>query len=73
MHHAIICNDACGPHFYDLYVMNGCNTGWTSSTAVFGVTYENDTGIGGAPRASTFFTGATHFTVAEVEVFEISN
>jgi hypothetical protein len=40
---------------------------------MFGFTYVNDTGKGGVSPSSTFFTGSGHFSVKEIEVFEIGN
>jgi hypothetical protein len=62
-HRAIICNDGCGPFF------QASNTTPRSYTRKVGMTYENETGLGGGTKENTFFTGAPHFTVAEVEDF----
>jgi hypothetical protein len=64
---AIRCNSDGGPHFWDIYVFNNCNTN-TSSGTYLGYSYTNNTGLDG----KTFFTGSDRFQVKEIEVFEIS-
>jgi hypothetical protein len=70
---AIACYLAYGPIFgkgeYDdgIRVCDNCNMN-TSSSTVFGHSYENDTGIDG----NQVFTGEQHFTVKDREVFQFS-
>jgi hypothetical protein len=63
---AIFCDSNWSPHFYDLCVLDNCNSNsnnWTN----FGHNYTNDTGLDG----SIFFAGSPDFRVKEIEVFEI--
>jgi hypothetical protein len=48
-------------------VSGGCNANAVSFANNFGQAYVNNTRQDG----KTFFAGATHFTVQEIEVFEI--
>jgi hypothetical protein len=71
---AIFCSPAYGPAFgngFDLAVSDQSNTHTTSYAHMFGYTYANDTGKGGASPSSTFLAGSGHFSVKEVEVFEV--
>jgi hypothetical protein len=64
---AIANSSAWGPHFCDIAVSRGCNANALSFANNFGQAYVNDTGQDG----KTFFAGVTHFTVQEIEVFEV--
>jgi TPR repeat protein len=64
---AIAKSSAWGPNFCDIGVSGGCNANARSFANSFGHAYTNDTGQGG----KSFFAGAAHFTVQEVEVFEV--
>jgi hypothetical protein len=67
--HAIECETASGPRFWDIDIANNCNTK-SASWTWFGKsnsTYINDSRMEG----ETFLTGAKHFRVKEIEVFEI--
>jgi hypothetical protein len=66
---AIYCSSTRGPHFWDIYVSDNCNTNTQRGTRWFGCNYTNDTDLDG----KTFFTGSTKFQVKEIEVFEITN
>jgi hypothetical protein len=71
-HRAIYCGSGYGPIFgeaNDIGVTDKCNESGQSFSGGFGDTYTNDTGLSGR----TFFTGSPNFTVAEIEVFEISD
>jgi hypothetical protein len=65
---AINCACSWGPHFWDIAVSDNCNADTLSSTYL-GLSYANDTGQNGP----TLFTGSPHFTVKEIEVFEITD
>jgi hypothetical protein len=65
---AIICNMEWGPRYGGIRVEDNCNTNMNSSTYL-GDAYVNDTGLDG----QTFFTGAEHFQVKEIEVFELAS
>jgi hypothetical protein len=67
---AIACEYSWGPTFGegDLFISSNANSQEYSYTRYFGDTYENPTGFPG----SNFFTGRTHFTAADIEVFEVS-
>jgi hypothetical protein len=67
MDQAICCTMKRGPNFYDVGVLDNCNTNTASFTYPFGSHYTNDTGLNG----NTFFTGSGRFQVKESEVFEI--
>jgi hypothetical protein len=58
----------CGPHFVDMCICNNCNA-IAHSWSDVGHSSANDTGLDG----NTVFTGSYHFTVKEVEVFEITD
>jgi hypothetical protein len=63
-----------GPAFgngFDLSISNDSNKHVNSYAHMFGYTYANETGKGGQAPAATFFTGAGHFAVKDVEVFEV--
>jgi hypothetical protein len=66
---AILCYVSTRPVFRDIRVSNLGNTNSRSYTSAFGDSYANDTGLDGKP----FFTGSQHFTVKEIEVFEITD
>jgi hypothetical protein len=66
---AIECNSSWGPAFYNIGVGSYCNANTASSTYAYGSSYANDTGLDG----NTFFTGSTHFSVKEIEVFEVTD
>jgi hypothetical protein len=66
---AIYVGSWSGPYFYDIVVWNDCNRNASSSASGFGNWYRNDTGL----DRETFFTGSPHFTVKEIEVFEITD
>jgi hypothetical protein len=66
---AIGCGSAWGPHFRDIGVDDNCHANTNSCTYLFGDSYANDTGLAEA----TFLTGSGHFTVKEIEVFEITD
>jgi hypothetical protein len=64
-----ICSIAnCGPHFYDICVLDNCNANTDSENFGFGTIYTDDTGLDG----DTFFTGSDYFQVKEIEVFELT-
>jgi hypothetical protein len=65
---AIVCDSAWGPCFGDIVVTSNCNSTIDNYTIGFGSSYVNDTGI----DKSVFFSGLWHFTVKEIEVFEIT-
>jgi hypothetical protein len=65
---AIVCDSGWGPCFADIVVTGNCNATIDNYTIGFGSSYINDTGI----ERSIFFTGFWHFTVKEIEVFEIN-
>jgi hypothetical protein len=63
--HAICCNFGWSPAFW-----RGCDIAHNNSFALgFGMSYTNNTGR----ESNGFFTGSTHFTVKEIEVFEITD
>jgi hypothetical protein len=71
----IFCNTSGGPEFGmgangygDLAIRGTCNESTKSSTALGG-SYVNDTGL----KCRMVFTGAEHFTVKEIEIFEITD
>jgi hypothetical protein len=64
---AIVCISSCGPHFHDICVRDNCTANTNSYTSL-GEYYANGT----RPNERTFFTGSGHFTVKEIEVFEIT-
>jgi hypothetical protein len=66
---AIWCSSSRGPCFWDFGIWDNSNTNVRSYTNSFGAWYENLTGL----RGGTFLAGATHFTVKEIEVFEITD
>jgi hypothetical protein len=74
---AINCHSGWGPRFCDISIYDHCNvddpSSFRSTTHFFGTTYVNDTGLGGVPPHSTFFTGSEFFEVKEIEVFEITD
>jgi hypothetical protein len=63
---AIVCSSLWGPHFWDIFVPDGCNVKW--GWIGLGDTYANDTHL---PR-DTVLTGSRNFTVKEIEVFQIT-
>jgi hypothetical protein len=63
---AIVCNSEWGPDFWNIYVADQCNDNMDSGSYL-GSSYVNDTGVDG----NTFFTGAKHFQVKEIEVIEV--
>jgi hypothetical protein len=68
---AIWCDSGCGPHFGhgEIVVGSGnCNANTYSGTSL-GYAYANDTALDGR----TVFTGSFHFTVKEIEVFDIAD
>jgi hypothetical protein len=70
-HKAINCFSWRGPGFgsgCDLFVANHCNLNAQSATSL-GSSYVNNTGIDG----ETVLAGAHCFTVAEIEVFELTD
>jgi hypothetical protein len=67
--YAILCNSSYGPVFgngHTLSVWDQCHTS-NSSYSNFGSAYPNDTGIAG----NQVLAGTQHFTVEEIEVFEV--
>ena len=63
---AIRCHPGNGPAFgagHDLFISNNANAN-TSTRSRLGHTYERP-----PARQETFFTGSTHFTVTDYEVF----
>jgi hypothetical protein len=65
---ALFCAASWGPCFNeDLTVSDACDSWTESSTANFGTCYTNNTGRYG----DSVFTGSPHFTVEEIEVFQI--
>jgi hypothetical protein len=66
---AIYCGSDRGPTFgsHSIYVANDSNSNNSSYTDL-GNSYVNDTGING----EQVFTGESHFTVQEIEVFSIN-
>jgi hypothetical protein len=73
---AIYCLPTLGPAFgngFDLSISDNSNVHTNSYAHMFGFTYTNDTGKGGTSPASTFFAGAGHFRLKEVEVFEVAD
>jgi hypothetical protein len=66
---AIYCSSDSGPQLLDIDICNLCNTETRNSTESFGYRCVNDTGLDG----KTFFTGSSHFTVKEIEVFELTD
>jgi hypothetical protein len=66
---AICSGPAYGPTFgggHDIYICPQCSTS-NQNYANFGHSYENGTGLDG----TTFLAGSYHFTVQELEVFEL--
>jgi hypothetical protein len=63
---AILCWSGRGPSFRDISV-SGNRT--DSYTELFGCNYTNDTGV----KGKTVLTGSEHFTVKEIEVFDITD
>jgi hypothetical protein len=53
----------------DIWIAENCTQNNHSSTGTFGQKYQNDSGYDGR----TFFTGAEHFTVREMEVFAVTD
>jgi hypothetical protein len=71
MERAIYCDASRGPAFGspgDIRIHDNCNQN-TDSFTDLGNTYLNDTRLEG----KIAFTGALHFTVSEIEVFEVSD
>jgi hypothetical protein len=68
-HHASECMPDWGPRFWDFDIADRCNASAESWCDIFGQTYNNDTGLNGR----TFFTGARHFQVKEIEVFQVTD
>jgi hypothetical protein len=69
--YAIYCHSERGPAFGNgcLFVLNNCNANAYSYTTYFGVEYDSVHG----GREADFLTGSKHFTVKEMEVFEITD
>jgi hypothetical protein len=68
---SIYCGADYGPTFgggHDIHVCDQCNSSRNSYTNFDNNTYNNDTGL----NRTTVFTGAYHFTVGEIEVFELT-
>jgi hypothetical protein len=70
---AIYCASNFGPSFGGVVVVNDCNANTRNYTQYFGISYTNDTGLGGKSPNCTFFTGSKNFQVKEIEVFEITD
>jgi hypothetical protein len=68
MESAIYCASTLGPSFSDIVVSNQCNHNSESGTFL-GRSYTNDTALSG----KYLFTDSDHFTVKEIEVFEIAD
>jgi hypothetical protein len=63
----LFCGSSYGPVFgHDIIVYGNCNAN-TGSQSSLGCSYENDTGLDG----ETVFAGSNHFTVKEIQVFEV--
>jgi hypothetical protein len=62
---AIRCDSSYGSHFRDLCLSDNCNA---NPGSFLGRSYANDTDLQG----TTVLTGSLHFTVKEVEVFEVT-
>jgi hypothetical protein len=56
-----------GPHFLDLGISDHCNVNSASFADFSRGSYRNDTGQEG----KVLFAGSAHFTVHEIEVFEM--
>jgi hypothetical protein len=71
-HMAIICVPPSvgrwGPHFRDIFISDNCNAS-TDSFSDLGGSYANDTRL----RGETVLTGSKHFTVKEIEIFEVAD
>jgi hypothetical protein len=66
---AIFCQaDRC-PNFFDICVLDECNTRTDNMVTLFGSHYTNGTGQDG----HTFLAGSMNFQVKEIEVFEITD
>jgi hypothetical protein len=65
---AIRCDSCWAPDFYDIHVSESYNAKARSYSSL-GCTYANDTDLDG----NTVLTGSCHFTVKEIEVFEIAD
>jgi hypothetical protein len=66
---AIYCRPEYGPTFgggHDIGIYDQCDSS-TRNCTYFDYSYKNDTGV----TNETVFTGATTFTVREIEVFEM--
>jgi hypothetical protein len=59
---------SCGPYFCDIYVDDHCNANTDSYTGL-GYFYANETRLDG----TAVLTDSPHFTVKEIEVFEITS
>jgi hypothetical protein len=66
---AIWCDPTYGPNFWDIEIGGVRFATCTGSTAAFGSTYVNDTGLVG----ETVLAGSPRFTVKEIEIFEIDD
>jgi hypothetical protein len=64
---AIACGAAWGPYFCDIGVSDRCNANSDSFADLLGTHYGSNIGS----DMMTFLTGSRHFTVQEIEVFEI--
>jgi hypothetical protein len=69
--YAIDCDARHGPDFFDVRVCDDCHASAESVTSTFGMTYRNDTNMGGPLRRGAFLTGSENFRVKEIEVFEL--
>jgi hypothetical protein len=69
--YAIYSHSKHGPDFGDncLSVLDNSNASTNSRTGYFGDQYDSISGR----REGDFLTGSTHFTVKEIEVFEITD
>jgi hypothetical protein len=72
LRYAIYCDAEWGPTFGGGFcVMDECNQNQESFTKFFGNGYHNPGDRCGTFGENTFFTGNPHFTVKEIEIFEI--
>jgi hypothetical protein len=51
--------------------MDKCNENTESFAKYFGNAYQNPNSVGGTIGQNKFLTGDLHFTVREIEIFEI--
>jgi hypothetical protein len=68
-HAAIMCDSRQGPIFGCgcIYVSDNCNANRDNRTAFFGIQYDSE------EKGKDFLTGADHFTVKKIEVFQIAD